>query len=245
MGTMPPRRPSLAAFPRRALVALVAGLALAGCPAGTTPKPQTSTTPVKPKATTAVTEPSPTPQKLLKFEAVVKAPAGGGTGAATPWNAASGVEVSLLLASTRRPLADVAAVKTDAAGKAAFSIKPPGAPILIQAKVGAVTLRRVYPVEDGDQAVVDPSTTLVAVYFDRLEVGKNDAMKRIDAPRLGALAVKVRGKLEADAAGVDLATDDTITAAYEAMMAADPQLESQTYAALGRSALGSKPSPAP
>ncbi len=229
---------------RRALVALAAGLALAGCPAA--PQPQPSTQPVKPRASVAaVSEPSPTPQRFLTFEVVVKAPAGGGNGAATPWEPVSGAEVSVQLAATRRPIADVAPARTDAQGRVNFSLKPPGAPLLILAKVGAVTLRRVYPVVNGDRAVVDPSTTLVAVFFDKLEVGKNDAMKRIDAPRLESLAVKVRSKLEADAAGIDLSDEAKINAAYEAMLAADPQLETQTYAALGRSQLGGKSTAGP
>lgn len=233
---MTPASPSSPPALRRALLVAAAGLMLGGCPA--TPQPQPSTQPVRPRASVAATEPSPTPQRFMSFEVIVKAPAGGGTGAATPWEPVSGAEVSVALAATRRPLADVAAARTDAQGRVNFSLKPPGGPLLILAKAGAITLRRVYPVVNGDRAVVDPSTTLVAVFFNQLEVGKNDAMKRIDAPRLEALAVKVRTRLEADAAGIDLADDAKMVAAYEAMLAADPQLETQTYAALGRSQLG-------
>lgn len=235
---------SCRALLRRALLLAFGLAAIAGCPAGqpTTPK-QT----VKPAATRVPTaaEPSPTPQRFLTFEVLVQAPAAD-AGAAPPWKPVSGAEVTVAFAATRRPLAEASPARTDAQGRANFSIKPPGQPLLLLAKVDGRTLSRVYPVVAGGRATVDPSTSLVAAYFAQLEVGLNDAMKRIDAPRLEALAVKVRGKLEADAAGVDLTSDATMVAAYEAMLAADPQLSAQTYAALGRSQLGAgKPTPAP
>ena len=246
---MTPRRPPSSPAQRRALAAALAGLALTGlaltgCPAA--PLPQPSPQPLKAAASRAPIEPSPTPQRFMTFEVLVQAPEGDGTGAAPPWRPVSGVEVTVAFAGTRRPLADAPPARTDAQGRVNFSIKPPGAPLLLTARAGAITLSRVYPVTNGGRAVVDPSTTLVATFFNQLEVGRNDAMKRIDAPRLEALAVKVRGKLEADAAGVDLADEAKIVAAYEAMLAADPQLETQTYAALGRSQLGGgRPTPEP
>jgi hypothetical protein len=233
---------------RRACLVAAGWLALAGCPAGgpTGASPQ----PVKPAATKvpAKAVPTPSPEKLLAFEVVVTAPAalakGEASGVAGDWEPVADAEVALALAATGRAIAEAPPAKTDATGHAKFTIKPPGGPLLLTAKVGKAALLRIYPVVDGAKATVDPATTLVAAFFNRLEIGRYDAMKRIDAPRLEAVALKVRTKLRANPEGIDLATEAAAATGFETLMAEDAALEQQAYAALGRSVLGGgKPTP--
>lgn len=225
---------------------VLATCALAACPANNAPvQPvKVQATPAK-SAKTPTPAPTPTPVVRYSFTVLVKAPAALTAGTASlldgPWTFVPSVPLTITRADTGRALTDALPGQTDATGQVKFAVTAPGGPVLLAAKVGRVTLQRVYAIVDGGAPVVDPATTLVAAYFATLKVGAVEGLDRIDAPRAEFLATRVRVKLEADPSGVDLATEATAAAAYQRMIDEDENLANATKAAVGGSTLGDDP----
>lgn len=230
---------------RRPLLLLALVGALAACPATQPAKPVQVAATAVPKAKTPSPSPTATPVVKYAFTVEVKAPAQLKAGTATlldgPWEAVPDAALTITRADTGRPLTDVSTGKTDATGHAKFEVTAPGGPVILAAKVGRVTLKRVYAIVDGGVPVIDPATTIVASYFATLKVGSVDALDRIDAPRAEVLATRARIKLEADPTGVDLATEASAAAAFQAMLDADANLAATARSAVGGTTLGDDP----
>ena len=230
---------------RRPLLLMALVGALAACPAGQPAQTvQGQASPVS-KAKTPLPSPTPTPEVRYAFTLLVKAPAQLTAGTSTlldgAWVAVPDAPITLTRADTGRALTDMPTGKTDATGHAKFEVTAPGGPVILAARVGRVTLQRVYAIVDGGAPVIDPATTIVAAYFATTKVGTVDALDRIDAPRAELLATRARIKLEADGTGVDLASEATAAAAFKRLLDEDANLAAAARAAVGGTTLGDDP----